>query len=397
MIREITTLAINGQRQDDLLADIAEIEVEEHVDAADVFRLRLSLAVRPDGTWRLVDDARLAVWNRVAIRAGYPGHQDTLIDGYVTHIHVSISGSGREESYLELTGMDASVVLDLEDRQIAWSNKKDSDIAQVIFAAYGLTWEVEDTQVLHGDRLATVLQAETDIRFLQRLAARNGFECYIKDGRGYFRTANLEQPPQKLITAGSSGNVSTLHFEIDGTPPSRLEIRRIDPFDKRDERDELTALTERPLGKRPLGALHRDTPVGRRLLRQQPSVAALQLEARTRAAYAAASAFATASGDIDGRSYGAVLRAKRLVTIRGAGPTHDGNYYVTRVRHVLAPDSYVQHFEARRNAIGLVGTERFDRPTGPLPAGPSADNARPAVGNRLLPPQQTRSALRGGS
>jgi len=67
------------------------------------------------------------------------------------------------------------------------------------------------------------------------------------------------------------------------------------------------------------------------------------------------------------------------------------------VRHVLAPDSYVQHFEARRNAIGLVGTERFDRPAGPLPAGPSADNARPAAGNRLLPPQQTRSALRGGS
>src|SRR6185436_1374386 len=115
-----------------------DIEVEEHVESADVFRVRLSISVRADGSWRYLDDARLAVWNRLAIRAGYGDDHELLIDGYITHVNASLSGSGAEESFLELTGSDASAVMDLEDRQVAWANKKDSDIAQEIFGAYGL-------------------------------------------------------------------------------------------------------------------------------------------------------------------------------------------------------------------------------------------------------------------
>jgi len=302
MIREIVTVSVNGARQDDLLADIADIEVEEHVESADVFRVRLSISVRADGSWRYLDDARLAVWNRLAIRAGYGDDHELLIDGYITHVNASLSGSGAEESFLELTGSDASAVMDLEDRQVAWANKKDSDIAQEIFGAYGLAWEVEDTELLHGERLATILQSESDIRFLQRLAARNGFECYVKGDKGHFRSANLEQPPQKPLAVqfGSETNVTALRFEADGTPPSQLEIRRIDPFEKRDEREVLGELPERPLGKRSLAVARAGVRVGRRVLRQQPAVSKQELRARLRAGYEGAGRFVVASGEIDG-------------------------------------------------------------------------------------------------
>ena len=393
--RELVILSLNGARRDDLRDDLAEIEIEEHVDSADVFRVRLSSAVRADGTWRHLDDGDLAIWNRLAIRAGYPGSNDTLIDGYITHVHIALSGSGADESYLELTGSDASAVMDLADRQVAWANKKDSDIAQAIFASYGLAWEVEDTEFLRGERIATTLQSETDIRFLRRLAARNGFECFVQGNRGYFRTANLQDAPQNTLTV-PVGNLTALRFELDGTPPSRLEIRRLDPFDKREQRALLTQLPERQLARRSLDDLRGDTRVGRRVLRHRPTVSSQELRARLRAGYAGAAGFVVASGEIDGRSYGAVLRARRLVGIDGAGPTHSGNYYVTRVRHRLTGDAYVQSFEARRNAVGLLGSENLAPAAGPLPITPGS-SAAASTGNRLLPAQPTGSLTEGGS
>jgi phage protein D len=400
MIRELVILSVNGTRRDDLRNDLTEIEIEEDVESADVFRVRLAIAPQGNRTWRHLDDPDLAIWNRVAIRAGYPDNHELLIDGYVTHVDVALSGSGGEDSFVELSGGDASVLMDLEDKQVAWANKKDSDIAQEIFTSYGLSWEVEDTELLYSERLATTLQSDTDIRFLQLLAARNGFECFVRGGRGYFRTANLQEPPQKPITV-PVGNAAALRFAIDGTPPTRLEISRLDPFEKREEREILAELPERQLAKRSLATLRGDSRVGRRLLRQPGVVSKQELRARLRAGYAAASGFVTASGELDGRSYGAVLRAKRLVTISGSGPSHDGHYYVTRVRHVLSGDSYVQSFVARRNAIGLLGTENFAAPPALAPITPSAGGS--STGNRLLPPQRaglpsgTDSLTQGGS
>lgn len=397
-IRELLVVSLNGTRRDDVRDDLTEVEIEEHVAAANVFRVRLSTAVLANRSWRHLEDPDLAIWNRIAIRAGYPDNHDALIDGYITHVNVVLSGSGAEESYVELTGSDASVLMDLQDKQFAWTNKRDSDIASAIFDSHNLSWEVEDTELLHSERVATILQSETDIRFLQRLAARNGFECFVQGNRGYFRSPNLQDPPQKPLTL-PVGNLSALRFEVDGTAPTELEIRRLDPFEKREEREVLAVLPERALAKRTLATLRGDARPGRRLLRAHPTIAKQELRARLRAGYADASGFVVASGEIDGRSYGAVLRARRLVAIDGAGPSHSGHYYVTRVRHVFSGDAYVQSFDARRNAIGLLGTESFAAPSARPPISPGAGSAS-SIGNRLLPPQQpsaTSSVTQGGT
>jgi len=91
-----------------------------------------------------------------------------------------------------------------------------------------------------------------------------------------------------------------------------------------------------------------------------------------------------------------VLRARRLVTIKGIGATHSGLYYVTRVRHLLGADAYAQSFEARRNAVGLLGTESFMAPPARGPITAVAGGAEPSVGNRLLPAQRTGSPTERG-
>lgn len=388
MIQEIATLSINDEEQSDLVANVSEIEVEEHVDSADVFRVRISLALQDDGTWSYADDARFAVWNQLKIVGGYPEDNATLVDGYITHIKISLSATGGEDSYLELTGMDASALMDLEEKQVAWVNKKDSDIAQQIFSSYGLSWEVEDTQAQREERVATVLQSESDIRFLRRLASRAGFECYVQGQRGYFRGPNLSDPPQKALAIqfGAETNLASLSVDVDGTPPTSLAIRRIDPMEKQEQREQLADLPRRKLGRQSLKTLRSSRPDGFRLLKGRPAAGSAEMRAQLRSGYDAAGQFIKLAGEVDARAYRAVLRAKRLVTVKGAGATYSGLYYVRRVRHHFTVEGYTQSFEAYRNGTGLVGDESFAAPSERLPAAPGAPAAGAAAGNRLLPP-----------
>lgn len=393
MTQEIATVSIEGQVQNELVDDIADIEVEEHVDSADVFRVRIALSVQGDGTWTYLDDPRFTVWNQLQIVGGYPDDNATLIDGFITHVSASLSSSGSEDSFLEITGMDGSALMDLEEKQVAWPNKKDSDIAQQIFSSYGFTWEVEDTQLQHAEAVATILQSESDIRFLRRLAARNGFECYLQGRRGFFRSPNLQDPPQKILAIqfDDQTNLASLGIQVDGTPPTLLEIRRIDPVAKQVDRETLADLPRRKLGKRTLKDLRTRRPDGRRLIKQRPAAGATELTSELRSGYDAAGEFVTLTGQIDARAYGAVLRAKKLVTVKGLGSTYSGLYYVTRVRHLFNSDGYQQTFEAYRSGVDLLGTENLAAPPDPAPAIPGLSSGA-AAGNRLLP----ASAAGGG-
>jgi hypothetical protein len=62
----------------------------------------------------------------------------------------------------------------------------------------------------------------------------------------------------------------------------------------------------------------------------------------------------TASGSLDVLRYGALLSARGLVGVRGAGTAFDGLYYVSSVTHHLKRGEYKQSFTLSRN--GLVST-----------------------------------------
>jgi hypothetical protein len=62
----------------------------------------------------------------------------------------------------------------------------------------------------------------------------------------------------------------------------------------------------------------------------------------------------TGDGEIDSVRYGSVLRARKLVGIRGAGMTYDGNYYVRRVTHTITVGDYKQSFQVSREGTGSL-------------------------------------------
>jgi phage protein D len=395
MISEVVNVSINGTLEEDLVPDIIEIEVEESIDEADVFRLRVQLRLQADGAWNYIDDDRFMIWNRVSIEAGYPGSTETIIDGYITHLEAAITADGK--SYLEISGMDGSAMMDLEEKQLAWSNKKDHEIAQTVFQAHGLSYEVEDTIFPANENIATVLQSETDIRFLRRLASRNGFECYVRGGTGVFRSPNLQDPPQKILAAefGHETNLIRLSVRVDGTPARAVTIRRLDPMEKQIEVMELSESPLRLIGEQTLSELQPSTG-GSVLVKQQVTASSEEMKARLYSAYPAANQFVKVEGEIDSRSYESVLRAKKLVTIKGAGERYSGLYYVTRVKHRFSLEGYGQHFEAYRNGIGLTGDEEFSAALLPIAIAAGGSDSTISTGNRVLPAEQQGATLSGG-
>src|SRR5262249_30066108 len=59
-------------------------------------------------------------------------------------------------------------------------------------------------------------------------------------------------------------------------------------------------------------------------------------------------------GELDSVRYGKVLRARKLVGVRGVGFTYDGLYYVRSVTHAIARGQYNQRFSTTREGTGSL-------------------------------------------
>jgi phage protein D len=396
MITEVANISINDKSQDDLVPDILEIEVEEDVDKADVFRVRLALTLQLNGTWSYIDEDRFTLWNKLSIVIGYPSATEKIIDGYITHVDVSLSND-EDQAYIEVSGMDGSCLMDVQEKQLAWANKKDSEIAQQIFSNYGLSYDVEDSVAQHKESVSTIMQSETDIRFLKKLAARNGFECFVQGAIGYFRSPKLQDPAQNVlaIAFGGDTNLASLYVKVDGTPPTHVEIKRIDPFEKQIDTKPLTDSPLRTLGAQSLGSIRHSKADGYQLVKHQISSSTQEMTSRLRKAYEPASQFVGLEGEIDSRTYGKVLRAKKTVAVKGAGANFSGLYYVTRVKHLLNLETYTQNFSAIRNGIGLTGQEDFSSKPALQAISAASIGAGAGAASSVVPAQTSAGA--GGS
>jgi hypothetical protein len=59
----------------------------------------------------------------------------------------------------------------------------------------------------------------------------------------------------------------------------------------------------------------------------------------------------TATGTLNVSRYGRVLKSRRVVGVRGAGPAFDGLYYVSSVTHTLKRGEFKQKFSLVRNGL----------------------------------------------
>jgi phage protein D len=354
-------IAAGGKNALDFFADVLELEVEEDHRLASVFKIKFAINKEDDGAWAYLDDDRVKLWQGMKISVNVGNENVELIDGYVTQIKPHIDPD-ENKSTLEVWGMDATCLMSLEEKILDWPSKQDSDIARQIFSSYALSPTVDTTGVIHTEEISTIMQRETDIQFLKRLARRNGFECFVKGMKGYFRKPVLTSAPKLTLAAhfGDQTNLVSFDARVDALRPAKVEMHQIDPIAKEVQSAVVTSSTLKKLGRQ--GAHATAAPnghVSKMFVKNAVAFNKSEMENLGGALFDESGWFVEAKGEVETSVYGAVLEARSLVPIKGVGESFSGVYYVTSVKHLIKGRRYAQRFTARRNALAPSGMMDF--------------------------------------
>lgn len=345
---------------------VQEIVVDATIGEASAFRLRLGLPQNITGDWGVLalDLFRPLVPVTIRVQAG-TALPTAIIAGYVTAQEATYSEQPGG-THLSVTGMDSTLRMNLQEKVTPWPSMPDSAIAATIFGQYGVIPKVQPTGPVLVEPEGTQIQRGTDIRFLRHLARRNGFDCYIQPEpltgleTGHFEPRSLVGAPEAVISVnmGEATNVSDFAIRHHMLRPTGAVAATLDVATKAPQPAVAPVSTQVPLGLEP--ALTRIVPPP--LVRPTDTglTQTADLQAASQAIADRSSWSVVASGRV-GPDVG-VLRPGGLVTVRGAGRVYNGSYYVTRVQHVIDPGSYVQLFEAERNAVTMTGSELFVLP-----------------------------------
>jgi phage protein D len=374
--------------------DVVSLVVEENTATAGTFHLQLAIHLQADSSWTYLDDDRLALFNAITIQVGFTqggglaaalgsllgggGGNDglsTVFDGYITNVDLDLD-SDPDHTFLNVSGMDTSVLMSLEEKIATWPNMADSDIVQAIVAAYGVPITADTTATVHQETDTTIVQRATDIQFARDLAQRNGLEFYFEtDDSGtvnaYFRAPQLSGTPQPdlAIQFGDQSNLKRFSAHLNGQRPLNVKTTQMDvtansPNSAQvsdSQLSELGASDASTLIGGPLASLVTPKDAAAQMLVLGPPTSdATELQTIAQAVRDEAGWLITASGEINSDAYQNVLRPHRLVLVKGAGKSYSGKYYVTQVVHEINHEGdYLQRFEARRNARDLDGSEQF--------------------------------------
>jgi len=335
-----------------------ELEVTNNDRERDGFQIKFTLGKDTPLDYSLLKSGALDAGNRIVISVIFNFAPQVLIDGVITDHQITPSNKPGE-STLAVTGEDISVKLDLEERDETYPNQPDSIIVTKIlanYAALGIIPKVTPTTdvPLQTERIPS--QQKTDLVYIRELAQRNGFVFFVEPltpgtSTAYWGLDNrlgLPQPALSMNMAGQTNVDSPMNFRFNALGPVAPEIKIVEPNTKITIPIPVPSGLRPPLSRRPAPALRRTLP------RNTANQNSIQAGLRGVASTSQASDAVSASGEIDAVRYGTVLRARRLVGVRGTGETYGGMYYVKQVTHRIKRGEYKQSYSLTREGLGSI-------------------------------------------
>jgi len=297
--------------------------------------------------------------NRMVIVAIIGGLPEVLIDGVITS-HQVMPSNRPGESTLVVSGMDISIMLDLEEKNATHPNQPDSVIVTKLLAnylKYGLAPKVTPTTDIPIQVNNTPTQQRTDLGHIRELARRNGFVFYVEPtplpgfSTAYWGQDNRLGMPQPALTLnmGADTNVDQpVNFNFDALGPATPKVSVLEPFTRTAISIPVPSGLRPPLALRPAASLR--TTIARDTANLNPAQGAL----RALAGSTESSDAVRGTGEVDAVRYGRALRARRLVDVGGAGFSYDGTYYVQEVHHRIRRGEYKQSFTLTREGRGAL-------------------------------------------
>jgi hypothetical protein len=316
--------------------------------------------------YRLLQHPQLRAFNRVIMVVLFGASPRVLMDGVITNRQFS-PGAQPGTATLTLTGEDVSVMMDLKKQRVDHPAQSEALIALKLigtYAHYGLVPMVVPPfsldQPLPTER--TPAQQGTDLEYLKTMGQRFGYVFYIDPGP--LPGANLAYwgPPIRIglpqralsVNVGPETNVDSISFTENAMAPTIVRDSVQDRLTNR-KLPVVTFIGTRmpPLASKP--ALPFQLPNVRTALLEQNTGGLNVLQAYARAqgiTDKSLDSVVTAQGELNALRYGALLRPRALVGVRGAGFTHDGFYYVKSVSHTIGKGQYKQKFTLTREGSG---------------------------------------------
>jgi hypothetical protein len=344
------SIAVKGVTDPELVNAVS-IEVSERMGQATAYTLRYDLDIS-GGDIPLLTDSRLDQGSELSVMVSVDNTTYCLVKGPVFshNIHIKHGGAG---STLDIRGADTSVKMDRESGSAIWTDLTDSDAVQSILAKYGYTPDVESTSAGHYEKKHTLIQRESDLSFVRRLARRNGFDFWISYDSFGIETAHFKRPPlgespsaQLVINLDSPGT-GALDIEWDVEHPTSIEGKQLDLNTKADIDVTVQQSPQTLLGDLGLADITGDT---RSVHLSAPADDSGDLRSRGEAAQIEADWFIHAGCQVKMADLGKLVRAHTVVEVRGAGSRHSGKYYVSSVKHKINPSDHIMEIELIRNS-----------------------------------------------
>lgn len=276
---------------------------------------------------------------KVSVAAPDKGAPTPLVSAEVTALEVEIDSTG---TYTVLRGLDHSHRLFRGRSTETYVQMTSSDIARKVAARVGLTvGTVEPTSVV----LEHVSQGNaTDWAFLQALAAAEGYEVSVADGKFAFRrptrSADAPTPSQRPeaepLVLRHGTDLLRLHAVVTSAEQVKeVQVRGWDVAQKRALVGTAPAAT--------VSAQLSTTPAELAKAFGDRTYAAVDVPYRSQAqvdaaAKAIAEQIAGAFAELDGVARGnPALRAGAAVSLDNLGAPFDGKYTITTTRHSYDP------------------------------------------------------------
>ncbi|WP_204141050.1 phage late control D family protein [Halomicronema sp. CCY15110] len=342
-------IAVNGTVDGDL-AQASRIEVTESMGGTTTYRLVYSVDIA-GGDLPLLADDRLGPGSELTISVPVNNRSECLVKGpvHAQHIHLRHGGEGSE---LEVLGADTSIAMDRETKSAVWAEVSDSDVVQSILGSYGYSPDVQATAATHTEAKHTLVQRDSDLRFVRRLARRNGYLFWLTcDSRGvetaHFKRPSLDGSPAAELTINrDSPTLQTLDLSWDVERPTSVVGQQLD-LNSKENLD--GAVAESPLAALGQQSLAQIAGGPRSVHLQAPADDAGDLQARGEGALIEAGWFVRASTQTSLRALGQVVRSHTLINLTGAGSRHSGTYWVASVHHQIDAVAHYMTVELLRN------------------------------------------------
>ena len=386
--------------------DLAEALKSASVTNSDTGRSGFSLTFEVGRTspldmldYALLLNPLLRPFTRVVLVVTFGVLPQVLCDGVITNVQLQPSNEPGA-STLTVTGEDVSVMMDMKELPFPWPALPADKIVGLILAKYAqyALAPVVFPAIFPNPPTPTErvpVQTMTDLKYIEFLAARQGYVFYVDPG--FAPTTNFAYwgpphipppyragPPQKAITfnSGPETNASSISITNNALSPTLVA-----GFIQDSRFNRAVPIVTSPRGLRiPLARepaiIFNQPNVRLSLLPATPQQARRATsgggssggaaeefpEARTTAGLEFAEAFlraqattdastdnvVTVSGELDALEFGDILRARALVGLRGVGQTYGGNYYVKSVSHEISKGQYKQRFTLTREGTGAL-------------------------------------------